>query len=113
MKCTVPKKSLTESPKCRRSRFPNLHIYNGLRIRVPGELKNATDKGSMVTELSESQNFNNIHTTCHKCFFDIILNTAAVMRQAVHFFLDTSLNWKPHNAVTCLNTWKRFTLLKG
>ena len=34
MECTVPKKSLNKSPKCRRSRFPNLHIYNRLRIRM-------------------------------------------------------------------------------
>ena len=33
-KCTVAKKQPKKSPKCRRCEIPNLHIYNGPRIRV-------------------------------------------------------------------------------
>ena len=36
-KCTVAKKQPKKSPKCRRCEIPNLHIYNGPRIRVNPE----------------------------------------------------------------------------
>ena len=64
VKCTVPKKSLNESPKCRRSRFPNLHMQGRwfvcnclLQVGViPGKAHLQDNKNSVMNNKNSVMN---------------------------------------------------------